>query len=175
MTILCDSREQKWEHVRDWFDRNGQMWFRNKLPVGDYARQDNMTLIVDRKASLNEVENNLIHQHDRFRRECERAVEMGVKLIILVEDTAVKRLDDVPEWGNPRFRRWNKLDALHAQGKMLHKRIPGKPPVDGPTLYKIMRTMADRYGIEWRFCKRQQVGETICKILETLPTPPKAG
>lgn len=174
MTIISDSREQKWEHVQEYFDRTGHIWLRSKLPVGDYARMDNMTTVIDRKQSLNEVESNVIHQHDRFRRECELARKHGIKLIILVEEPSVQRLEDVAGWTNPRRLRWERLDAEHARGINLHKKISGKPPVDGKTLQAIMRTMAEKYGIEWRFCKKAQAGETICTILETLPTLPNA-
>ena len=63
-TIIADSREQKWDHVREYLDCHGVLWLRSKLPVGDYARMDNMATVIDRKQNLNEVESNVIHQHD---------------------------------------------------------------------------------------------------------------
>ena len=172
MTIICDSREQKWDHVKEYLDSHCVLWLRSKLPVGDYARMDNLTTVIDRKAKLGEVENNLIQQHERFRRECQLAQDNGIHLIILVESAHCSTLDDVKHWQNPRRVRWEKLDRAHAQGKLLHKKRPGRPPVDGPTLHAIMQTMAEKYGIEWRFCRGgQHVGETICAILESLPTP----
>lgn len=173
-TIIADSREQKWDHVREYLDCHGVLWLRSKLPVGDYARMDNMATVIDRKQNLNEVESNVIHQHDRFRRECQLAAEHGIHLIILVEEPDVQSLEGVAGWTNPRRRRWERLDAEHARGINLHKKIPGRPPVNGETLQAIMRTMAEKYGIEWRFCNKAQAGETICKILETLPTSPRA-
>ena len=58
-TIICDSREQKWDHVQSYLERAGIRWLRSKLPVGDYGRMDNLSVVVDRKASLSEVEGNL--------------------------------------------------------------------------------------------------------------------
>lgn len=167
-TIICDSREQKWEHVKVAIENNGLLWIRSKLPVGDYTRMDDMTVVVDRKAGLSEVENNLIHQHERFRRECELAQEHGIKLIILVEDGMRHQLSDVDAWINPRRQAWERIDRMHAEGKMLRKRIPHKPPVNGEQLRKIMETMQDKYGIEWRFCVHRMAGVTICKILGAL-------
>lgn len=164
-TIICDSREQKWAHVQRHLDRCGIRWLRSKLPVGDYGRMDNLSVVVDRKAGLSEVEGNLIQQHDRFRREAERAKENGIRLIVLVEEAGPKTLDDVRFWINPRRTRWQKIDQAHAQGRMLSIQISPKPPVDGEQLEKIMRTMAEKYGIEWRFCPHQAAGEEILKLL----------
>lgn len=168
MTIISDSREQKWSHVRDWFDSQGVKWIRSKLPCGDYARMDNLTTVIDRKQSLNEVESNLIHDHDRFRRECQLAQDNGIHLIVLVESGSVKELADVAIWQNPRWKWWNRIDAEHARGRMLYRQIPSKPPVKGPQLCKIMSTMSEKYGVEWRFCTHQDAGKTICRILEGL-------
>lgn len=164
-TIICDSREQKWSHVQRHLDKCGIRWLRSKLPVGDYGRMDNLSVVVDRKASLSEVEGNLIQQHDRFRREAERAKENGIRLIVLVEEAGPKTLDDVRFWINPRRTRWQKIDQAHAQGRMLSIQISPKPPVDGEQLEKIMRTMAEKYGIEWRFCPHQAAGAEILKLL----------
>jgi ribosome-associated protein len=129
---------------------------------------DNLTTVIDRKQSLNEVESNLIHDHERFRRECQLAQDNGIHLMVLVEQGTVKTLLDVAKWKNPRRSWWEKVDRAHSKGRMLHVNIPSKAPTDGPTLLKIMQTMADKYGIEWRFCVHQDAGKTICRILEGL-------
>ena len=174
-TLICDSREVKWDHIREWLDREGVLWLRSKLPVGDYGRMDNLSTIIDRKQNLNEVESNLVHQHERFRRECQLAQDHGIRLIILVEEPWCHDLDDVKQWVNPRRRRWQQLDRLHAEGKMLDRQIAGRPPVNGEQLHQIMATMAEKYGIEWRFCAKSETGETICRILEVSQQPSKSG
>lgn len=166
MTIQCDSREQKWEHVRNYFDRTGVRWVRSKLFIGDYGRLDNLSVVVDRKQSLNEVEGNLTKQHERFRKEAKRAKDNGIRLIVLVEASGIHCLDDVAKWQNPRRVRWEKVDQAHARGKMLSTKISPKPPVDGEQLARIMQTMADKYGLEWRFCCHQDAGREILKLLE---------
>lgn len=175
MTIISDSREIKWSHVRDYFDREGIKWIRSKLPVGDYARLDNLTTVIDRKASLSEVESNLIHDHERFRRECQLAQDNGIHLIVLIEQNTVKELKQVYAWKNPRRVWWDKIDRAHSKGQRLNVNISSKPPAGGPTLYKIMRTMAEKYGVEWRFCSHQLAGETICRILEGLQPQSRNG
>lgn len=165
MTIICDSREQKWDHVQRHLERSGIRWLRSKLPVGDYGRMDNLSVVVDRKASLTEVEGNLIQQHERFRREAIRAQENGIRLIILVEAHGIHSLEDVEHWENPRRKRWEKIDQAHANGRMLSVKISPKPPVDGAQLSQIMRTMSDKYGLEWRFRSHQDAGREILKHL----------
>lgn len=165
-TIICDSREQKWDHVRAYFDRCGLKWMRSKLPIGDYGRLDNLSIVIDRKAHLSEVENNLIQQHDRFRAECIRAKENGITLIILVEaGRSIKTLSDVAGWENPRMARWQELNFAHAMGKRLKEKCSPQPPTDGKRLMQIMTTMQEKYGIEWRFCSSMNAGREICKIL----------
>lgn len=167
--LICDSREQKWDHVRDYLDREDILWKRSKLMVGDYARVDTMSTVVDRKASMTEVEGNLIQQHARFRRECELAKECGIRLVVLIESHGLRKLEDVKGWVNPRLTRWQHIDDAHARGRMLNVKIPPRPPVDGPKLYRIMETMAEKYGVEWQFCPHQCAGEEICRILGVLP------
>jgi len=171
MRIICDSREQKWDHVKAEFDRQGIPWIRSKLPVGDYARMDNMTVCVDRKQHLGEVESNLIQQHDRFRAECIKALDNGIRLIVLVEHgPSVKTLEDVAKWQNPRLKRWLRIKAAHERGMMLSIKTPARPPIAGDRLAAIMQTMADKYGVEWRFCPHQAAGREIIKILQEVPS-----
>lgn len=175
MTIICDSREQKWDHVQSYLERSGVRWLRSKLPVGDYGRMDNLSVVVDRKASLTEVEGNLIQQHERFRREAIRAQENGIRLIILVEAHGIHSLEDVAGWENPRRKRWEKIDQAHANGRMLSIQISPKPPVDGAQLMQIMKTMQDKYGLEWRFCSHQEAGKEILKHLGVESNAPGSG
>lgn len=171
-TLICDSREQKWDHVQAFLAREGIKHLRSKLPVGDYGRMDNLSLVIDRKSGLSEVESNLIHQHDRFRKECIRAKENGIKLIVLVESNRIRNLDDVKTWENPRLVRWRKIDFAHSNGKMLATKIPAKPPVSGQQMHQIMVSMAEKYNVTWMFCTHQCAGEMICRMLGLWPPQP---
>ena len=164
-TVICDSREQKWSHVQEHFDMAGVKWMRSKLPIGDYGRLDNLSVVVDRKQHLSEVEGNLIQQHDRFRREAIRAQENGIRLIVLVEEENIGSLEGVKGWENPRRKKWERINQQHAFGKQLHISIPSRPPVTGLQLWQIMHTMAEKYGIEWRFCPHESTGAEILRIL----------
>lgn len=121
---------------------------RSKLYVGDYQRIDNCLLVVDRKQNLAEIAGNLTQQHERFRAELERAKKAGIRVVVLCEHGGqIRSVDDVAEWKNPRLRE-----------------SPGA--LTGERMAKIMRTMSERYGVEWRFCDKRQTGKKILDILQ---------
>ena len=167
MTIIQDTREQakKHNHVLEGFKRFGINVIRSKLFVGDYARIDNMTTIIDTKFGLAEVYNNLIQQHTRFMGECKAAFSAGIKLIVLVEESGISSVHDVANWQNPRVMRWERLRDAHKRGKQMNKPLSPYPPVSSERLCKAMQTIAERYHIEWQFCDKADTARTICEIL----------
>lgn len=146
MVIQVDSREQKYEHVIKYFDSQEIKWVRSKCVVGDYVNLENPMVVVDRKKDLQEVAGNVCQQHERFVREMELAKELGFKMIVLVEDPTITTLTNVCSWYN--FRRKKNPKAIN-----------------GPTLYKIMKTMSDKYGFEWQFTTHQNCGKRIVELL----------
>lgn len=166
-TIVCDTREQKWNHVQAGFDRLGVPWIRSKLYAGDYCYLDSMQVCVDRKKGLAEVYSNLIQQHERFRAECQRAKDAGIKLVILVEEPSIGSLDDVKNWQNPRRKRWEAIERAMMSGRIKVARTSRQPPVSSLTLETIMRKMAEKYGISWEFCAPEQTAKRIMQILDS--------
>ena len=156
--VVCDTREQKDEHITGWFDAHGVRWIRNKLYVGDYTFLDNMTTCIDRKHNMQEVYSNLIQQHNRFRSELIRAQESGIRLVVLIEDKHIEDLEGVKSWNNPRIWQYR---MMKKQGK----EVKWKEPASSEQIAKIMDRMSYAYGVEWQFCKP---GETAQRILEVL-------
>lgn len=146
MIIQIDSREQKYDHVVKYLDDNGIKHIRSKCVVGDYVNLENPMVVIDRKKDLQEVAGNVCQQHDRFVRELELAKELGYKLIILVEEPNITSLTNVCSWYN-----WRKKKNPKA--------------VSGKTLYKIMRTMEEKYGITWEFTTKENCGKRIVELL----------
>lgn len=146
MIIQVDSREQKYDHVVKYFDSQGIKHVRSKCVVGDYVNLENPMVVVDRKKDLQEVCGNVTQQHERFVRELELAKELGYRMIVLVEEPNISDLVDVCSWYN-----WRRKKNPRA--------------INGKTLYKIMKTMSDKYDFEWRFTSKQNCGETIVNIL----------
>lgn len=146
MHIIVDTREQKYNHVTNYFDEQGIKWVRSKLICGDYQNPLNPTVIIDRKKDLQEVAGNVCQQHDRFVRELELAKELGYKLIVLVEEPNITNVEQVFGWYN--WRRRNNPKAIN-----------------GKTLHKIMKTMESKYNVEWRFTTKSNCGKTIVELL----------
>lgn len=147
MVIQIDSREQKYDHVINYLDSQGIKWVRSKCVVGDYVNLENPMVVIDRKKDLQEVAGNVCQQHDRFVRELELARDLGYKLIVLVEEPNITTLTNVCSWYNWRRKRNPKA-------------------VSGKTLYKIMLTMSQKYGVEWQFTTKGKCGERIVELLK---------
>lgn len=172
--IIIDTREKPRaiKKIVEWFDANGIRHVSSKLYCGDYQLLSNGKAVIDRKQGLMEICGNLTQQHDRFRREAERARDLGIRLIVLVEDgDKVKSLDDVKRWINPRIWTYCKQYGISTKGNLSENirefvaHGGRKPPQDGEWLYKAMSTMAERYGIVWEFCSKQDTGRRIVELL----------
>ena len=83
--IIIDTREKKYQHIKDYFDKCGIPYEVRKLDTGDYLNTDNPSVVVDRKANLQEVCSNLSagkSNRIRFTDECKRAFMNKIKLIV---------------------------------------------------------------------------------------------
>ena len=169
MIIQMDTREQsgKKDHILDYFAKHGIEVKRNKCFVGDWTLVADHSVCIDTKTlGLQEVYSNLIGKdHERFRKECAEAQTCEIKLIVLVEESGIKCIDDVAHWQNPRRAKWFQLNAMHKAGKCLNRVQPKQPPAPSETLMKSMKTMSERYGVEWRFCEKSDTGRVIVEIL----------
>ena len=152
MTLIEDSRQQKTKHElkHAYWAEHGVRVFRSKLIVGDYALMPSLAKIVDTKASMAEIAQNIgggREEHQRFIRELKLAQDLGSKLIVLVENTeGIEDLNDVPRWRNPREEF-------------------SPDCIQGPRLAKAMHTIQDRYGCTFLFCKPEEAAETIIDLL----------
>lgn len=167
VVIARDTRDQTEKHknVDDGLASRGIKTVRTKLYVGDVALLNDMSVCIDLKQNLTEVYNNVIQQHDRFVRECRRAQQAGIKLIILVEQAGIGSVQDVAAWKNPRITKWLKLRDAHKAGKRMNEPLNPYPPVSSERLAKAMQTISDRYGVEWRFCSKAETVNVICEVL----------
>ena len=149
MTIIEDTRQQanKHELKHKYFEENGINILRSKLPIGDYARLDNMSLVIDTKKDIQELILDVTKDHERFKKEILRAKENGIKLIVLVEnDEDVTNIEDLLEWENPRLEKSPKATT-------------------GGILFKILNTMQKRYGVKFLFSTTKDSPSFICNIL----------
>ncbi len=164
MQIQVDTREhaKEWERIQWQFDFMGVQYFRSKMFVGDYQSLDNPRLVIDRKKDLQELCGNVCQQHERFKAELLRAIEHGIKIVILCEHGSdIKTLEDVYFWENPRKHqvRWKTVN-----GKRV-RTVVSEKAVDGNQLYKSLCTIRDRYNVDFVFCAKEQTGQKIVEIL----------
>lgn len=149
MVIEVDTREKPKaiQTILKQFEAAGVQVIRSKLWVADYRLLDNPYLVIDRKQNLNELCNNVVQEHKRFAAELTRAKDVGISVVVLVEHGgAIKSIEDVPNWVNPRL----KVSPL---------------AVSGERLYKILKAMEYTYGVRFEFCDKRQTGKRILEIL----------
>lgn len=160
MVIQIDSREKSRaiQKILAEFDKQGIKYYISKLWTGDYMSLDNPRLIIDRKQNLTELCQNVCQDHERFRRELVRAQENGIQLIILCEHgDGICDLEDVIFWKNPRSEKRKNVD-----GKWMTVTTKA---TSGETLYNILTTLNRKYGVEFRFCTKEETGKKIVEIL----------
>ena len=107
----------------------------------------------------------MVQEHDRFRRECDLAHELGIRLVILVEEDGIQTVDDVHKWRNPRYERYMMLKNGQKFGRFMGTKLPSKQPIDSPRLQKMMQTFAEHHHCEWRFCAKEDTGRVLMDIL----------
>lgn len=96
MVVLVDSREKKNDHILEYFIKQGIAFQMEKLEYGDYsfmipasvAGEDiffHRSIVIERKADLEELSGNLTQQRERFERELLRAGNDGAKVYLMIE------------------------------------------------------------------------------------------
>ena len=155
MALIEDTRQQRGKHgmKADWFEHVGERVVRCALPVGDYQRPAKVA--VDTKKDIVELGIDLKSDHERFRRECEKARELGTQLVILVENNeGVTCLKDLEEWIEPD----ESYSKRNRRGKAV--RYTGK------SIAKACMTMHRAYGVRFGFCSPSEAGSRVLAILD---------
>ena len=151
LTILEDTRNQigKHKNIAAYCKQNGIRIERCRLLVGDYmlAGAGGGGISVDTKMGVPEIASNCFQEHERFKAECVKAQECGIRLIVLIEE--VPPGGDVARWQSPLDRYGEK-----------------KYRFDPVTLSKVMATMTERYGVQFRFCDGRSTGKVLMEFLK---------
>ena len=165
--IIEDTRNQIGRHknINDWCTDNGIRVIRSKLLVGDYALPTSQEFCVDTKYGMQEVYSNLVLEHDRFARECDLAKELGINLVILVEEEEIRKVSDVHKWRNPRYERYEHLKRGHEHGYYTGTQLPKRKPVSSDRLERMMFAFAEHHGCEWMFCRKKDAGPALMGVL----------
>lgn len=150
MIIQEDSRQQAEKHETkhaSW-SAAGDLIVRSKVIVGDYCKPP--AVAVDTKAGMQEIAQNIggtKEEHERFINELKLARDIGTKLYVLIEnEDNINNINDVARWWNPRAEYSPRA-------------------IQGNTLAKAMRTIQDRYGCTFMFCRPVEAAEIIKRLL----------
>ena len=150
--IIVDTREQD-DLVKKYLKKNKIYYLEQKLNVGDYMLEENDKFVIERKSNMLEIANNICSKdHERFRRELQRAMEEGIKVKVVISDEYATCLNDVFKWKSPKRK----------SGKYYGKAFT---QVKGPTLAKAMWTMQQKYNVEFLFAKEKEVPKLIYDLL----------
>lgn len=161
--IWCDTRQQKGKHVNvdGWFEKHGIPFSYRKLDFGDYMREGS-NVSIDTKQSMDELAGNLGKDHARFARECERAMDAGYRLVILVErKPKLNSPLELAKWVPVACHMCGRCDPTESKACSKHR----FKPLQGATAARIMKTMSDRYGVRFEFCTRNDTARRICELL----------
>ena len=150
--LLVDTREKPKaiQNILKTFDEAGIKHASTKLFIGDYADYNNPSLIIDRKQSIQELAANCTRDHDRFKRELERAKAVGAQLVILVEQNRYKDRD-----------KWIHVETI--EDLMLWS--SPHTTIIGEKVYRVLRAWCSKYDLVVAFCDKRQTGKRILEIL----------
>lgn len=168
-----DGDKHKLKH--EWFAAHGvtvrRIRFDGKHEVpwsfGDYAI-DGANIVIDTKSGLGEVSTNLGRDHERFKREVQRANHDGCLLVILIETDEAESIEDVKTWVNVHCRHcshfWGKRCKPTVNDDICIKHGT-KKPLQGETVAKQMTTMQINRGVRFEFVKPEESAKRICELL----------
>lgn len=150
--LLCDSREKPKaiKTILKQFEDAGVEYSVTKLFIGDYMDYSRPFLIVDRKQSIAELAKNCTADHDRFKRELERAKSVGARLVILVEQNRYKDRD-----------KWIRVEGI--EDIMLWS--SPHTTIRGEKVFRVLRAWMSKYDIDVQFCDKRQTGKRILEII----------
>jgi len=150
--LLIDSREKP-KAIRSivkYFDSIGLVHETSKLFIGDYQDFNRPQIIVDRKQNIAELAKNCTADHERFRRELERAQKANTTLVVLVEQNRYKDRD-----------RWIHVESV--EDLMLWE--SPHTTIRGEKVYRVLRSWMAKYPLRVEFCDKRQTGRRIYEII----------
>lgn len=150
--ILIDTREkpQAIVNIKKYFDAHGIKYESKKLDFGDYMTDEHGGISIDRKQNIDELAKNCTVEHERFRRELERARNAGAKLVILVTQNRYT-------FRTERITVREPIDLIRWQSRY--------SVVNGDRVYRILCKWMNEFDLDVVFCAKNSTGHIITKIL----------
>lgn len=150
--VLIDTREkpQAIVNIKKYFDAHGIKYESKKLDFGDYMTDEHGGISIDRKQNIDELAKNCTVEHERFRRELERARNAGAKLVILVTQNRYT-------FRTERITVREPIDLIRWQSRY--------SVVNGDRVYRILCKWMNEFDLDVVFCAKNSTGHIITKIL----------
>ena len=138
LTVISDKREQVNSHILAYLNSKKIHYIERSLQTGDYSAMiGDMTLehdvVVERKASLDELAGNFTVDRQRFEDEFTRAKAEGLKVFLLIENAS-----------------WEKILLHDYRSKLAPK-----------SLIASLLSWQVRFNITIIFCKPSETGQII--------------
>ena len=150
--IIIDSREKPKAigKIIDYFEHNDIKYVTSKMLFGDYMDYNKPEIVVDRKQNIAELAKNCTAEHERFKREIERARDAGATLYILVEQNRYTDRGEQIKVEKPiDLIRWSNRHTI----------------VKGEKVYRVLVSWMSKYPLKVVFCDKQHTGYQITKII----------
>ena len=150
--MIVDSREKPRAitSILDYFEHNNIPFQTSKMLFGDYMDYNQPSIVVDRKQNIAELAKNCTVEHERFRRELERARDAGATLYILVEQNRyIDRGEHIKVEEPIDLIRWSNKHTI----------------VTGEKVYRVLASWMMKYPIKVVFCDKRHTGYNIVKII----------
>ena len=150
--VIVDSREKPKaiERTLQYFRDHGIEYEVSKLLFGDYMDWNRPGVVVDRKQNIAELAKNCTVEHERFRREMEKARKAGATLVILVEQNRYKDRGE-----------WVEVDSIE---DLLRWSSP-HTMVRGEKVFRVLASWTAKYPLRVVFCDKRSTGRKIVERL----------
>lgn len=150
--LQIDTREKTKaiQSILRYMDNHDVEHVSTKLLIGDYMDFNRPGIVVDRKHDIAELAKNCTSDHERFRRELQRAQKANTTLVVLVEQNRyrdreqwirVESIEDLMLWSGP------------------HTTITGEK------VYRVLRSWIAKYPLRVEFCDKRETGRRIYEII----------
>lgn len=150
--LLIDTREKPRaiQSILKTLEESNIVYESTKLLFGDFMDWNRPQIVIDRKQNIAELAKNCTIEHDRFKREMEKAKKAGATLVILVEQNRYKSGD-----------KWIHVDDI---SDLLLWDSP-HTTIRGEKVFRVLRSWQSKYPIRVEFCDKRSTGKRIIEII----------
>lgn len=151
--VLIDTREQKNQHITSALDSMGVAYESRKLDFGDYSftadgRDFSLSCVVERKANVDEIYNNIMQERGRIEKELYSAANLSKQCTVFIEG-----IGD-----------WEQLKAYEVPDRIM-KQLPQRKVKDiGRHVYSTLKSWksSNRYSFDVQFiCDNAKTAERL--------------